>query len=68
LLLPLDEAGKEAVTRYLETMVGKKLVLKTGVNPELIGGIVARIGGKLLDGSTRNRLTFLKKELAEAGR
>ena len=49
-------------------MVDRKLVLKTGVDSSLIGGIVARIGGKLLDGSTRNRLTFLKKELTEAER
>ena len=64
----LDEADAEAVAGFLEAMVGKKLVLKTEVDARLLGGIVARIGGKLLDGSTRSRLAALKKELAEAGR
>ena len=48
-------------------MVGKKVVLKTDVDVSLIGGIIARIGGKLLDGSTRSRLEALKKELVGIG-
>ena len=64
----LDEADTEVVAGFLEAMVGKKLVLKTEVDARLLGGIVARIGGKLLDGSTRSRLATLKKELTEAGR
>ena len=35
---------------------------------DLIGGIVARIDGKLLDGSTRSKLTALKRELIGAGK
>jgi F0F1-type ATP synthase delta subunit len=38
----------------------------TQVDPAIIGGFVARIGDKLLDGSTRARLEALKKRLVES--
>ena len=41
-------------------------VIGTGV-AEILGGIVARVGGKLLDGSTRSRLAALKRELTGGG-
>ena len=61
--IPLDEEDKAKLAQRLGAVVGKKVVLKSEVDSSLIGGIVARIGGKLLDGSTRNRLMALKKEL-----
>jgi F0F1-type ATP synthase delta subunit len=39
------------------------VVVKPRVDPGVIGGIVARVGGKLLDGSTRSKLAALKREL-----
>ena len=45
-------------------MVVKKLVLKPKVDPAVLGGVVARIGGNLLYGSTRSKLMALKKALA----
>jgi F0F1-type ATP synthase delta subunit len=41
--------------------------VKSEVDPEIIGGIIARIDGKLLDGSTRSKLIALKRELVGAG-
>ena len=61
--VPLDNKDKEKLSDTLGTMIGKKVVLKSGVDPEILGGIVARVGGKLLDGSTRSKLMALKKEL-----
>lgn len=61
--IPLDDADRVKLAEHLGEIVGKKVVIKTEVDPDLIGGIVARIGGKLLDGSTRSRLTALKKEM-----
>ena len=66
--IPLDDEGKLKLAQHLGTIVGKKVVLKSEVDPELIGGIIARIGGKLLDGSTRSQLLTLKKELIGAGK
>ncbi len=66
--VPLDEADKPGVAERLGTMVGKKVVLKSEVDSSVIGGIVARVGGKLIDGSTRNKLETLKQELVRAGK
>jgi len=65
--VPLDDADKLKLAEHLGTIVGKKVVLKSEVDSSLIGGIVARIGGKLLDGSTRSKLAALKKELVGMG-
>lgn len=63
--IPLDDEDKTRLGEHLGAIVSKKVVLKLEVDSSLIGGIVARIGGKLLDGSTRSQLMALKKELAK---
>lgn len=62
--VPLDDAEKLKIEERLGAVVGKKVVIKAEVDSSLIGGIVARIGGKLMDGSTRSRLEALKKEMS----
>ena len=66
--IPLDDKDRQRLAEHLSTLVGKKVTLKTEVDSRLIGGIIARIGGKLLDSSTRSKLTALKRELARRGR
>jgi F-type H+-transporting ATPase subunit delta len=61
--VPLDDKDAQRLSERLGTLVGKKVVLETEVDHQLLGGIVARIGGKLLDGSTKSRLLALKKEI-----
>ena len=62
--VPLDDKDKEKLAENLGSMVGSRVVLKSEVNPEILGGIIARVGGKLLDGSTRSKLAALKRELS----
>jgi F-type H+-transporting ATPase subunit delta len=66
--VPLDERDRDKLAEILGARIGKKVLLQPAVVPEIIGGIVARVGGKLLDGSTSSKLTALKKELAAGGR
>jgi len=61
--VPLDDEDKVRLAERLSAVVDKKVVLKPKVDSSLLGGIVARIGDKLLDGSTSSRLTALKREL-----
>ncbi len=61
--VPLGDEDKQRLEERLGAIVGKKAVLKPEVDSSVIGGIVARIGDKLLDGSTRSQLMALKKEL-----
>jgi F-type H+-transporting ATPase subunit delta len=64
----VDDKDKEKLAERLGTLVAKKVVIKPEVDPEILGGIIARVGGKLLDGSTRSKLAALKRELAGAER
>ena len=66
--IPLDDKDKLKLAEHLGAIVGKKVVVKSEVAPDLIGGFVARVGGKLLDGSTRGKLVALKKEIIGAAR
>ena len=66
--IALDDEDKAKLAEGLAAIVGKKVVIKTEVDSSLVGGVVARIGGKLIDGSTRNRLEALKRELSGATR
>ena len=61
--VPLDDEDKPRLEEYLGAIVGKKVVLKPEIDSSLIGGVIARVGGKLLDGSTRSKLEALKREL-----
>lgn len=64
--VPLSDAERKAVAEKLSEITGKEVVVDTEVDDGIIGGLVARIGDKLIDGSTRSRLLALKRRLAEA--
>jgi F-type H+-transporting ATPase subunit delta len=61
--VPLEDEDKRKLEERLSDIAGKKVIIYPKVDPALVGGIVARFGGKLLDGSTRSRLEALKKEI-----
>jgi F-type H+-transporting ATPase subunit delta len=62
--IPLDDKDKKKLEEHLGAVVGKKVIVKTKVDSSIIGGIVARIDGKLLDGSTHSKLIAMRDELA----
>jgi F-type H+-transporting ATPase subunit delta len=64
--IDLDDTDRERLSSHLSVLTGKRVTLETNVDPDIIGGFVARIGDKLLDGSTRARLEALKKRLVAA--
>ena len=61
--VPLDDEDKQRLSERLGVVIGKKVALEAKVDSSLIGGIVAKVGGKLLDGSTRSQLLALKREM-----
>jgi F-type H+-transporting ATPase subunit delta len=62
--VPLANEDKQRLTQRLKTLVGKEIVLKSEVNPSILGGLIIRLNDKLMDGSTRSRLMAMKRELA----
>jgi F-type H+-transporting ATPase subunit delta len=65
--VPLNDEQKAEVAAKLGTITGKKVSLEQAVDPNILGGLVARIGDTLIDGSTRSRLLALKKSLRGGG-
>lgn len=64
--IPLEAEGREHLARRFAQMLAKRIHLDTSVDPAIIGGMVARIGDTLIDGSTRVKLNNLKRELLGA--
>ena len=64
--IALDDPEKERIVRFVQEMTDSKVVLDAQVDPSIIGGLVIRIGDKLLDGSTKSKLEKLKEELETA--
>lgn len=64
----LDESERRLVTAQLEALTGKKINLTTTVDPSIMGGLIARIGEQIIDGSTRTRLLALKRSLVGVAR
>jgi F-type H+-transporting ATPase subunit delta len=61
--IPFDDEARLRLSRHLGELTGKKIILEDKVDPELIGGVVVRVAGKLLDGSTLGKLAALKRKL-----
>ena len=55
-----DDRDRELVTSQLSRTLGKTVVPHFHVNPDVLGGIVVRVGDTVLDGSVRRRLAILR--------
>ena len=56
-----DEVG--ALTERLERSTGRRVALDVEVDPSLLGGLVVRVGDRMIDGSVRGRLERLRNQL-----
>ncbi len=60
---PIDRATHELVLAKLKGSLGSEIDLKTSVNPDVLGGLVIRVGDTVYDGSLANQLARLRNEL-----
>ncbi len=63
--VPLDDEQQQRIVQMLTGIVGKDITATTRVEPYLLGGFVARVGDKVIDGSTRMKLDELRRELVQ---
>ena len=63
----LESAEADQLRAALSERVGAQVTLKLEVDPELLGGAVARVGDLLIDGSVRNQLRTLRGALRKEG-
>jgi F-type H+-transporting ATPase subunit delta len=61
--VPLDDEQRRRVSDLLVGMVGKQVRLNSRVEPSILGGFVARVGDRVIDGSARTRLNQMRRRL-----
>lgn len=59
----LDQTLLDKVQATLEKLTGNKVILETQVDPSIIGGIIAKVGDLVLDGSIKTQLNGLKESI-----
>jgi len=62
---PLDAAQLSQITAALEKLSGKKVAVTKREDPSLLGGVVAKLGDTVYDGSLRTQLRTLRDELTK---
>jgi F-type H+-transporting ATPase subunit delta len=62
---PLDDRRRDRLRRALSERTGREVQLDIRVDPELIGGAIARVGGLVFDGSLRTQLSQLRANLTK---
>ncbi len=59
--VPLDDALRTKISDRLGSLMNKQVRLRESVDPDLIGGIVIRVGDRVFDSSVSNRLDKIAK-------
>jgi F-type H+-transporting ATPase subunit delta len=61
--VPLDDEMQERLRTAMEKMTNSKVVMEFEADPDIIGGVVAKVGDLVLDGSVRTQLNALRESL-----
>ncbi len=64
--IELDEATVRSIGDRIGEQTGRKVELRSTVDPDILGGIVLRVGNSILDASIKHRLDQLRKHVAQA--
>jgi F-type H+-transporting ATPase subunit delta len=62
----LDQETVKHIGDRIAEQTGRKIELSSTVEPNILGGIVVRVGNQVLDASIRNRLETLRKQVVRA--
>jgi F-type H+-transporting ATPase subunit delta len=64
---PLSATHIAALKDALKASIGKDVALETKVDPSLIGGLIVKVGSRMIDGSVRTKLNSIKLAMKEVG-
>jgi F-type H+-transporting ATPase subunit delta len=64
---PLSDAHRAAITDALKSVTGKDVGLDVKVDPAIIGGLVVKLGSRMVDSSLRTKLNSIKHAMKEVG-
>jgi len=62
----LDEGTIRRIGERIEEQTGQQVELSASVEPDILGGIVVRVGNQVLDASIRNRLDTLRRQVVRS--
>jgi F-type H+-transporting ATPase subunit delta len=62
----LDEATVKSIGDAIGRQTGQQVELTSNVDPDVLGGLVVRVGNSILDASIRNRLENLRRSVARS--
>src|SRR5262245_43433015 len=62
----LDEGLAEEIARRIQEQTGRTVELSSNVDPDVLGGLMVRVGNMVLDDTVRNKLERLRKQVAKA--
>ena len=62
--VPIDDAQRTRLVEALSKATGRQIEVLVVVDPTVIGGVVARVGDEIFDGSVRSRLRDAREHLA----
>ena len=63
----LSDKNLDALTAALKSVTGKDVTLNVQVDPAIIGGLVVKLGSRMVDSSLRTKLNSIKHAMKEAG-
>jgi F-type H+-transporting ATPase subunit delta len=63
----LNDKNLDALKTALRTVTGKDVALNVKVDPSIIGGLVVKLGSRMVDSSLRTKLNSIKHAMKEAG-
>jgi F-type H+-transporting ATPase subunit delta len=63
--IELDSETTDSVGKNIGERTGRKVTLAAHVDPDILGGIIIRVGNSILDASIRNRLEQLRRHVAQ---
>ena len=64
---PLNDKNLDALKSALKSVTGKDVALNVNVDPAIIGGLVVKLGSRMVDSSLRTKLNSIKHAMKEAG-
>jgi F-type H+-transporting ATPase subunit delta len=62
--VPLDDALRASLTEKLAAGLGRPVSLREAVDPSILGGVVIKVAGRVLDGSVASQLDSVRRALA----
>ena len=63
----LNEKNLDALKSALKSVTGKDVMLNVKIDPSIIGGLVVKLGSRMVDSSLRTKLNSIKHAMKEAG-